>query len=147
MFKKPAELANAKMSVIGADMVVAGNIKAKEAVRVEGIVEGGVETEGAVTIAKTAKVTGDVLGSDVTVGGELAGNIVSGGKTEVTSTGKVFGDIETKTLIVDEHAVFQGKCVMTGAEAAPQAGEQRPACVPEGPQTHGCWDEAPKRVD
>ena len=117
MFKKPAELANTKMSVIGEDMVVGGGLKAKAAIRVEGIVEGSVETEGAVTIAKTAKVNGNVKGSDVVVGGELTGNIVSGGKTELTSTGKLIGDIETKTLVVDEHAVFQGKCVMAGTVA------------------------------
>ena len=121
MFKKSTEQTGKKMSVIGEDMVIEGGITAKEAVRVEGTVKGGVETEGVVTIAKTGKVCGNIKGSEVVIGGELIGNIVSGGKTDVTMSGKVFGDIQTKTLVMDDHAVFQGKCVMTGAEAAAPA--------------------------
>ena len=46
------------------------------------------------------------------VGGLLEGDLASTGKTEVISTGKVIGNIRTKSLIVDENAVFQGQCVM-----------------------------------
>lgn len=111
--KKTTEQINAKISsVIGSDMVVDGNIRAKEAVRVEGSVTGDVETEGALIISASGKVKGNVKGSSIIIGGSLEGDLCSGGRTEVVSTGKVIGDIRTKSLVVDENAVFQGQCTM-----------------------------------
>ena len=111
--KKSAEQINAKISsIIGADMVVDGDIRAKEAVRVEGSVTGAVETDGALIISSSGKVKGNVKGSSIIIGGSLEGDLTSGGRTEVASTGKVIGNIRTKSLVVDENAVFQGQCIM-----------------------------------
>ena len=111
--KKSVEQINAKISsVIGADMVIEGNVRAKEAVRVEGQVTGDVETEGALIISAGGTVKGNVKGSSIIIGGSLEGDLCSGGRTEVASTGKVIGNIRTKSLIVDENAVFQGQCIM-----------------------------------
>ena len=111
--KKSVEQINAKISsIIGADMVVDGDIRAKEAVRVEGSVTGDVETEGALIISSSGKVKGNVKGSSIIIGGSLEGDLTSGGRTEVASTGKVIGNIRTKSLVVDENAVFQGQCIM-----------------------------------
>ena len=117
--KKTAEQINAKISsVIGSDMVVDGNIRAKEAVRVEGKVTGDVESDGALIISAGGSVKGNVKGSSIIIGGSLEGDLCSGGRTEVASTGKVIGNIRTKSLIVDENAVFQGQCIMN-AEGLP----------------------------
>ncbi|MDE6950295.1 MAG: polymer-forming cytoskeletal protein [Lachnospiraceae bacterium] len=116
MLKKSAEQTSAKMSIIGADMIVEGNIRAKETVRVEGNVTGDVETEGTVTISSTAHIKGNIKGSCIVIGGILEGDLVCSGKTEVISTGKVFGNMHTRSLIVDENAVFQGQCVMNEEE-------------------------------
>lgn len=111
--KKSTEQINAKISsIIGADMVVDGNIRAKEGVRVEGSVTGDVETEGALIISASGKVKGNVKGSSIFIGGSLEGDLTSGGRTEVVSTGKVIGNIRTKSLVVDENGVFQGQCTM-----------------------------------
>lgn len=121
--KKSVEQINAKISsIIGADMVVDGDIHAKEAVRVEGTVNGDVETEGALIISSSGKVKGNVKGSSIIIGGSLEGDLTSGGRTEVASTGKVIGNIRTKSLIVDENAVFQGQCIMNseGISALPE---------------------------
>lgn len=119
MRKRAAEQTNVKInSIIGADMVVEGNIKAKETIRVEGCVTGNVETEGTLSISATGKVKGNLKGSGIVIGGVLEGDLVCGGKTEVISTGKVYGNIHTKSLIVDENAVFQGRCVMNEEEVA-----------------------------
>ncbi len=122
--KKTAEPINAKISsVIGADMVVNGDIHAKEAVRVEGSVTGDVETEGAMIISASGRVKGNVKGSSIIIGGSLEGDLTSGGRTEVVSTGKVIGNIRTKSLVVDENAVFQGQCIMN-AEGIPSSPAQ-----------------------
>ena len=123
--KKTTDQINAKISsIIGSDMVVEGDIKAKEAVRVEGSVTGDVETEGALIISSTGKVKGNVKGSNIIIGGAVEGDLTSGGRTEVASTGKVIGNIRTKSLIVDENAVFQGQCTMNAEGLASLAQAQ-----------------------
>lgn len=118
--KRTAEQINAKISsVIGSDMAVEGNIRAKEAVRVEGRVTGDVESEGALIISAGGSVKGNVKGSSIIIGGSVEGDLCSGGRTEVASTGKVIGNIRTKSLIVDENAVFQGQCIMNAEGLAP----------------------------
>ena len=107
--KKSVEQINAKISsIIGADMVVDGDIRAKEAVRVEGSVTGDVETEGALIISSSGKVKGNVKGSSIIIGGSLEGDLTSGGRTEVASTGKVIGNIRTKSLVVDRNSGIPG---------------------------------------
>lgn len=124
MLKKSTEQTTTKISsIVGADMVVEGNIKARETVRIEGSITGNVETEGALIISATGKVKGNIKGSSIVVGGVLEGDLSSTGKTEVISTGKVIGNMHTKSLIVDENAVFQGQCIMNTDEmlALPEA--------------------------
>lgn len=119
MLKKQTEQVSAKISsIIGADMVVEGNIKAKDTIRVEGNVTGNVETEGSLILSATGKVKGNLKGNNIVIGGVLEGDLVCGGKTEVISTGKVLGNMHTRSLIVDENAVFQGQCVMNEEEVA-----------------------------
>lgn len=119
MLKKQTEQTNSKISsIIGSDMIVEGNIRAKDAIRVEGSVTGNIETEGSLVISATGKVKGNLRGNSIVIGGVLEGDLVCGGKTEVISTGKVFGNMHTKGLIVDENAVFQGQCVMNEEEVA-----------------------------
>lgn len=119
MLKKTAEQSTVKPnSVIGADMVVEGNIKAKETIRVEGCVIGDIEAEGSLIISATGKVKGNIKGHSIMVGGVLEGDLACSEKTEVIATGKVFGDMHTKSLIVDENAVFEGRCVMNEEEVA-----------------------------
>lgn len=119
MLKKQTEQVSAKISsIIGADMVVEGNIKAKDTIRVEGYVTGNVETEGALILSATGKVKGNLKGNNIVIGGVLEGDLVCGGKTEVISTGKVIGNMHTRSLIVDENAVFQGQCIMNEEDVA-----------------------------
>lgn len=111
--KKANEHVNAKInSIIGPDMVLEGNISAKEAVRVEGTIKGNVSSEGAVIVSATGMITGNVRGSNIMIGGTIEGDMTSGGRIEVAATGRVNGNIKTKSLIIDENAVFQGQCTM-----------------------------------
>lgn len=118
--KKTMEQVNAKISsIIGADMIVEGNIKGTDAIRIEGTLKGDVSSEGTVIISATGKIVGNVTGSNIMVAGTIEGDLFSGGRTEVAATGRIIGNISTKSLIVDENAVFQGKCMMNAGDAVP----------------------------
>lgn len=122
--KKVTDHVNAKIStIIGADVVLNGNVEAKEAIRIEGTLNGDVKSEGTLVISSTGKVKGNVSGSNIMVAGVIEGDMDSSGRIEVAATGKIMGNIRTKSLIIDENAVFQGQCTMNvGVEktAAPE---------------------------
>lgn len=118
--KKTTDHVNAKIStVIGVDVVLNGNITAKEAIRIEGTIIGDVSSEGTLVISSTGKITGNVSGSNIMVAGVLEGDMNSNGRIEVAATGRIMGNIKTKSLIIDENAVFQGQCTMNTADAEP----------------------------
>ena len=62
--------------------------------------------------AELSGVMGDVQAASVLIGGEVTGDINAPEKAELTASAKVLGDIVTKVIVIDEHAVFQGKIDM-----------------------------------
>ncbi len=114
--KKTANV-NAKIgSLIGADMLVEGTITSEEAIRIDGRVKGDISSQGALVIGASGKVLGNIKGADIMVAGIVEGDLTSAGRTEVASTGSIRGNIQTKSLIVDENAIFQGQCNMNSAD-------------------------------
>lgn len=103
-------------TIIGEGTRIVGTLHCKTILRIDGIVEGDVHSENKVVVSEKGLLKGNVSAEHFTLGGELSGNAKVRGKAEILSTGKLYGDILTKTLIMDENAVFDGKCTMTKAE-------------------------------
>ncbi len=104
-------------TIIGPGAVIEGPLTTKDSTRIDGIIKGNVTISGALIIGQDGKITGTVSALNVYVAGEVTGNITAPqGKIEISDTGKVYGDISCKGIIIDENAVFQGKCEMTGLD-------------------------------
>lgn len=104
-------------TIIGPGAVIEGPLTTKDSTRIDGTIKGNVTISGALIIGQDGKITGTVSALNVYVAGEVTGNITAPqGKIEISDTGKVYGDISCKGIIIDENAVFQGKCEMTGQD-------------------------------
>ncbi|SDA48405.1 protein CcmA, bactofilin family [Butyrivibrio sp. INlla18] len=104
-------------TIIGPGAVIDGPLTTKDSTRIDGTIKGNVTVSGALIIGQEGKVVGTISALNVYVAGEVNGNIAtSQGKIEISDTGKVIGDITCKGIIIDENAVFQGKCEMTGID-------------------------------
>lgn len=99
-------------TLIGSGAVVDGDFKTDGSARIDGIIKGNVEVEKDLVIGALGRVTGNVKATSVLVGGEVLGDIEAPDKAELTEGAKVLGDISTKKLVIDENAIFQGKCDM-----------------------------------
>ncbi|MDE7269266.1 MAG: polymer-forming cytoskeletal protein, partial [Acetatifactor sp.] len=55
---------------------------------------------------------GNVTAESAVIGGGILGNVEVTDKIELTNTAKVLGDITTSVIVIDESAIFQGKCNM-----------------------------------
>ena len=104
-------------TIIGPGAVLEGPLTTKDSTRIDGTVKGNVTISGALIVGQEAKITGTVSAMNVYIAGEIAGNVSAPqGKVEISDTGKVIGDVTCKGIIIDENAVFQGKCEMTNLD-------------------------------
>ncbi len=99
-------------TLIGQGAELAGDFSMQGSARIDGIINGDVSVSGALIIGVTGKINGDVTAEATVIGGEVQGNITVTEKVELMETAKVLGDIATKVIVIDEHAVFQGRCDM-----------------------------------
>ena len=105
--------ADTKMStLIGAGAELTGDFTLDGSARIDGKIGGNVTVTGNLILGAGSIVTGDVQAASVLIGGEETGNITAPEKAELTASAKVLGDIATKVIVIDEHAVFQGKIDM-----------------------------------
>lgn len=103
-------------TIIGKDSVVEGDFKAGGSVRLDGAIEGNVTVAGNLIIGAAGKIHGNLDVSSVIIGGEVIGNVNAAQRTELTATARIIGDIKTTLIVIDEKAVFQGRCDMNQDE-------------------------------
>lgn len=119
MRKKSKEI---KIStLLGRGTELKGDFAAKGSARIDGKVEGNVIVTGCLIIGAGAVITGDVTAASILIGGEVMGNVIAPEKAELTTTARVLGDITTQVIVIDERAVFQGKCNMNQEVPAKKA--------------------------
>ncbi|MDE6607897.1 MAG: polymer-forming cytoskeletal protein [Lachnospiraceae bacterium] len=99
-------------TIVGEGAIFQGNLVVKDTVRVDGEVKGDVKTESVLIIGSKGRIDGNIEADTIFAGGLVKGDLRAKSKTEISPTGKIFGDITTKTLVIDENAVFQGRCDM-----------------------------------
>ena len=104
-------------TIIGPGAVLDGPLTTKDSTRIDGTVKGNVTISGALIVGQDGKIIGTASGVNIYIAGEINGNVCAPqGKVEISDTGKVIGDITCKGIIIDENAVFQGRCEMTGLD-------------------------------
>jgi|GEM_PF-305158 len=102
------------VTLLGEGSICEGNFSARDTTRIDGCVNGNTRIEGSLIIGPTGKVNGNVVAQNVFLAGEINGNIdCKNGKLDISDTGKLIGDVITKSIVIDENALFQGNCTMT----------------------------------
>lgn len=96
---------------------IVGNIAADSDFRIDGLIEGDLQCTGKVVIGEAGRVKGTVVCQHAEIMGLLEGKIKCHQQLSLRSSGKIQGDVQTKTLIVEQGAIFNGTCSM-GAEKA-----------------------------
>lgn len=95
--------------------IVTGNIKTESDIRIDGVLQGNVETTKKLIIGKGAKVNGKIICHSADVEGSLIGEIKVFDTLNIKSSGEIEGDVLVGKLIVELGAVFNASCVMKAA--------------------------------
>jgi cytoskeletal protein CcmA (bactofilin family) len=95
-------------NVLGTSLVIRGDLTANGGFRIDGTVEGNVESKAAIVIGESGVVRGDVRGTDIVVAGQVVGNIICTGHLEILAKGRIEGDIDAKSVRIETGGVFRG---------------------------------------
>ena len=87
---------------------IKGSVKFLNELRIDGEVEGTIDSPGKLSIGEHAQVKGEIKAKSVTVRGTIEGNILATERCELAAGCTLRGDIEAPRLVVDENAAFVG---------------------------------------
>lgn len=109
-------------SRLGANLHVKGELTGTEDLVIEGTFEGLVQLdEGNLTIARTAKVTADIVAAEIVVSGAVKGNVRAKERIRLKTDGSVTGDLTTPEILIEDGALFKGSVeIDKGAEKGAQ---------------------------
>jgi len=99
-------------TIIGAGVIVHGELESQSDIMIDGQLEGNVTTSGDITIGVNARIKASIKGNNVTVAGQLKGNIEASGETSIRETGRVDGDITSAGLAISAGGQFSGRSRM-----------------------------------
>lgn len=114
-----------ELSLVGAGTTIEGKIKTEGSVRVDGVLIGEIVAKMNAAVGASGSVEGTVTARNVSVSGKVKGMLTAGEKLVLESKSVVRGDIRAARLVIDEGAVFDGRCAMT-QQPEQQASEKRP---------------------
>ena len=98
-------------TLVGADAFISGDLKIIGFIRVDGDIDGNLETTGNVIIGEKARVRGNVTAVSAVIGGIIEGDVVAPEGIKLFSTASVLGDVITKRLQVANDCLLQGQCI------------------------------------
>lgn len=106
---------------LGPDAEVTGKLSFATPTRIEGKLKGEVRASDLLVIGPQAVVQADVRAEKLVVLGEVRGQVQGANRVEICRGGRLYGDIETKSLVIQEGATFEGKSRMGHAPAVASA--------------------------
>jgi len=99
-------------TIVGKDTVITGTVDVKGELRVDGTVKGKIISSDCVTIGATGLVEAEIEANSAVIAGRMVGNIVATEKIELQAKCEMEGDLKTKSLVIEQGAVFCGACNM-----------------------------------
>ncbi len=106
---------NQAETIVGPSVKVEGELHSQGNVRIDGQVQGNVQTTQNLAVGEQAIITANVKALNAVIAGKVKGNITAEEALEITETGQVEGDITAKILSIAPGAIFRGQCQMPGA--------------------------------
>jgi cytoskeletal protein CcmA (bactofilin family) len=116
--KTQAEGASEISAFLGKGTRVTGKLAFDGPGRIEGHVEGEVSAQDSLVIGESAVVNANINGASIIVHGKVTGDIVARARLELRAPSKVIGNITAASLVIQDGAMFEGKCSMGASEPA-----------------------------
>jgi cytoskeletal protein CcmA (bactofilin family) len=101
---------------IGRSTNIKGNISAQSSIRIDGQLEGNVNTSETIITGPESLIKGNVSCKEAVIAGRIEGNILASENVELQSGANILGDITCGNLVIGKNCFFDGKCNMSGTQ-------------------------------
>lgn len=98
-------------TLIGNGSFVKGDLKVNGFIRIDGDIDGNLETDGAVIISEKARIHGNITAKSIIVGGIIIGDITAKDGIKLLSSSAVIGNIISRKVQMEDNVVFHGHCI------------------------------------
>ena len=118
-------------SVLGADIVITGDVKAGADLHIDGRVEGDIDCASLVQ-GEGSEIAGAIRADSARLAGTVRGSIDAGSLT-ILKSARIHGDVSYDALTIEQGAQVDGRFAhRTGTAGAISAPAETPAAAPDG---------------
>ncbi|GFM31982.1 polymer-forming cytoskeletal protein [Desulfovibrio subterraneus] len=103
---------------LGSGTVYQGKLNFQGSVRIDGVFNGEVHSEGTLIIGKDARVEGQVRVGQLVLSGHIQGEIIATKKAVLHRTANLVGSLHSPVLMVEEGAKLEGRIAMQTVPSA-----------------------------
>ena len=104
-------------TIIGKGSAISGNLKVNGFIRIDGDIDGSLETDGNVIVGENARIRGNLSAKSVIIGGIIKGNVLASESIKLLSESAVIGDVISRKVQVEDSALVHGHCISIKDEA------------------------------
>jgi len=109
---KGSEKTGELSTILGKGSVFEGKLNVEHTLRIDGKFTGDIVTTDTLIIGKEGNINGNVEGKMLIVGGKLSGTAKIKDKIVLETKSEFHGEMKTTRLVIDEGAIFDGRCSM-----------------------------------
>ena len=120
--KKPKTM---ERNILAKNTKIVGDLSSEGDFRIDGVLEGTLETKGRVIIGLEGSVKGKVLCENADIEGKFSGELKVNTMLSIKATASISGDVVLGKLAVEPGAAFNATCTMKGALKELNANEQK----------------------
>ncbi len=99
-------------TIVGKGSSLEGTLKVENSVRIDGRIKGNLSTTELLVVGKEGEIEGDIIAKNAIIGGRVRGKISATGKVVLESKAVFLGELKTARLVIDDGAIFDGRCSM-----------------------------------
>lgn len=86
--------------------------------RIDGRLTGKVVSDGDLVVGDGGELEGEIRVGQIFISGTVRGEIHAAQRVQVAANGRVFADLDTPSLIIEDGALFEGRCSMKREDRA-----------------------------
>jgi cytoskeletal protein CcmA (bactofilin family) len=101
-----------------------GEVSFQETLRIDGKFEGAIRDGRLLIVGETADVNADIDVVSISVSGRLRGNVRAKDRVELHDSARCQCNLDTRVLVVEEGAVFEGSCSMQTTATGTSSGRE-----------------------
>lgn len=105
-------------TILGEGSFVKGDLHINGFTRIDGDIDGNLDTDGRVIIGAGSKIRGDIDALSATIGGIVLGNITVKESVDLQENSIVIGDIVARHVQIADKVIFHGHCISISEEEA-----------------------------